>query len=45
MNELFASFQHDPLSKDVNGGDGLMVCALLRQAVMRFSDFTYSGRA
>jgi len=33
--------ESDPLSKDVN----LMVCALLRRAVMRFSDFTYSGDA
>jgi len=43
VDELFASFQHDLLSRNVDGCYGLIICALIRHAVMRFRDSTYSG--
>jgi len=45
VNELFASFQHDLFSRNVDGGDGLIICALFRHAVMGFRNSTYSGGA
>ena len=46
MNKLFASFQHNPLSRNVDGSDSLEIYVLLRHHITgEFRDSTYSRGA